>query len=71
LRYSRLDNDFANPEVTPFPSGAWDWEKIDIGLRLTVLPGLDLTAEYADNEFQTANGAAGNDEWLLTLRWRL
>jgi hypothetical protein len=71
IRYSRLDNDFDNPDITPFPSGAWDWEKIDIGLRLTVLPGLDLTAEYADNEFQTANGAAGNDEWLLTLRWRL
>lgn len=70
LRYSRLDNDFANPPVTPFPSGAWDWEKIDIGLRLTILPGLDLTAEYADNRFVTAGGTADNDEWLITLRWR-
>ncbi|NBB93459.1 MAG: hypothetical protein GVY32_09865 [Gammaproteobacteria bacterium] len=70
VRYSRLDNDFANPEITPFPSGAWDWERYDIGLRLTILPGLDLTAEYADNRFETAGGEAGNDEWLVTLRWR-
>jgi len=70
VRYSRLDNDFANPEITPFPAGAWDWEKIDIGLRLTILPGLDLTAEYADNSFVTAGGTGRNDEWLVTLRWR-
>ncbi|WP_376696300.1 hypothetical protein [Wenzhouxiangella sp. EGI_FJ10305] len=70
VRYSRLDNDFANPDITPFPSGAWDWEKIDIGLRLTILPGLDLTAEYADNRFVTAGGEADNNEFLVTLRWR-
>jgi len=70
LRYSRLDNDFDNPEITPFPSGAWDWEKLDIGVRLTILPGLDLTAEFADNSFVTAGGKADNDEWLVTLRWR-
>lgn len=70
IRFSRLDNDFANPEITPFPSGAWDWEKVDIGVRLTILPGLDLTAEYADNKLFTAGGKASNDEWLVTLRWR-
>jgi hypothetical protein len=70
VRYSRLDNDFANPAITPFPSGAWDWEKVDVGLRLTILPGLDLTAEYADNRFVTAGGTGDNDEWLITLRWR-
>lgn len=70
VRFSRLDNDFANPDVTPFPSGAWDWEKIDIGARLTILPGLDLTAEYADNRMFASAGTIGNDEWLLTLRWR-
>lgn len=70
LRYSRLDNDFANNPGTPFPSGAWDWEKIDAGVRLTILPGLDLTAEYADNRLFTPGGKASNDEWLVTLRWR-
>lgn len=71
IRYSRLDNDFDNPDITPFPSGNWDWEKWDLGVRLQVLPGLDLTAEYADNDFDTAGGSASNDEWLITLRWRI
>lgn len=70
IRYSRLDNGFANPEVTPFPSASWDWVKIDYGIRLAILPGLDLTAEFADNRFDTANGTRGNDEWLMTLRWQ-
>ncbi|MEE4331311.1 MAG: hypothetical protein V2J10_10605, partial [Wenzhouxiangella sp.] len=70
IRFSRLDNDFANPEVTPFPSGAWDWEKLDIGFRLFILPGLDLTVEFADNVLFTAGGKASNDEWLVSLRWR-
>lgn len=70
VRFSRLDNDFANPPITPFPSGAWDWEKLDLGVRLTILPGLDLTAEFADNSLFTAGGEASNDEWLVTLRWR-
>jgi len=71
IRYSRIDNDFANPAITPLPSGNWDWEKWDLGIRLLILPGLDLTAEYADNEFETAAGTGNNDEWLITLRWRI
>jgi len=70
IRYSRLDNGFSNPDVTPFPSASWDWVKIDYGLRLAILPGLDLTAEFADNRFETASGTRDNDEWLVTLRWR-
>lgn len=70
IRYSRLDNDFSNPDITPFPSGAWDWEKFDFGLRLTILPKLELTAEYADNRLFTAGGEASNDELLITLKWR-
>jgi len=70
LRLSHLDNDFANPEITPFPSGSWDWVKIDAGLRLAILSGLDLTAEFTDNRFETAAGTRSNDEWLVTLRWR-
>ncbi len=69
VRYSKLENDFANPAVTPFPSGAWDWEKVDVGLRLGILPGIDLTAEHAANTFQRANGDGTNDETLVTLRW--
>lgn len=69
VRYSSLENDFANPDVTPFPSGAWDWEKVDVGIRLGILPGIDLTAEYAANTFETAAGDGDNDEMLVTLRW--
>jgi hypothetical protein len=69
VRYSRLENDFANPTFTPFPSGSWDWEKIDYGVRLGIVPGTDLTVEYAANTFVTAVGDRDNDELLVTLRW--
>jgi hypothetical protein len=69
VRYSELDARFANPPVTPFPSGNWDWEKLDAGIRLGVAAGIDLTVEYARNRFQTARGPGENDELLTTLRW--
>lgn len=70
VRWSRLEPDFAPPPVTPSPSFAWEWEKVDVGLRLTVVRGVDLTAEYAAHEFIRAAGPADNDELLVTLRWR-
>lgn len=69
VRYSELDARFANPPVTPFPSGNWDWEKLDAGVRLGLAAGIDLTVEYARNRFQTARGPGENDELLTTLRW--
>ncbi|HEY3566630.1 MAG TPA: hypothetical protein VGP73_01760 [Thermoanaerobaculia bacterium] len=72
VRYSTLDNHFRNPQMTPSPSFAWDWEKTDAGLRLGLIPGLDLTVEYAKNVFILASGAKrNNNEWLTTLGWRL
>lgn len=71
VRYSRLDPDFAAPAVTPSPSFAWAWEKLDWGIRLGLVPGIDLTLEVADNDFVLKSGAHGsNDEFLATLRWR-
>lgn len=71
VRYSRLDPDFAAPAGGPTPSFAWDWEKIDVGVRLGILRGIDLTLEYADNAFVLASGAErSNNEMLATLRWR-
>jgi len=71
VRYSRLEPDYANPPGTPTPSFAWEWEKIDWGVRLGLMRGLDLTAEYSDNTFVLGSGAeASNDELLVTLRWR-
>lgn len=71
VRYSRLDNDFRNPRQTPAPSLAWDWEKLDVGVRIGIVPGIDLTLEYGDNVFILGSGAeAENNELLTTLRWR-
>jgi hypothetical protein len=71
VRYSRLDNDFRNPRQTPAPSLAWDWEKLDAGVRMGIVIGIELTIEYADNSFILGSGAeAENNELLTTLRWR-
>jgi hypothetical protein len=71
-RYSRLHNRFANLHPTPEPSLAWDWQKLDGGLRLGLWGGVDLTGEYSYNRihltprlYRTANEA------LATLRIRL
>jgi hypothetical protein len=72
VRYSALDNDFLAPEKTPAPSLAWDWTKLDYGVRVGIIAGSDLTIEYADNEFTLRNGAKrDNNEFLTTFRWRL
>jgi hypothetical protein len=71
-RYSKLHNRFANVRPTPEPSLAWDWEKIDGGIRLGLWAEVDLTVEYSYNRiylnpqvYRTENEALG------TLRIRL
>jgi hypothetical protein len=72
FRYSNLDTDFRPVRGFPAPSVAWPWEKLDYGLRLGIVPGIDLTVEYADNTFTLVSGRkASNDEFLTTLRWRM
>lgn len=72
VRYSELDNDFRNPRQTPNPSFAWDWNKLDAGVRIGIIPGADLTVEYADHEFTLGSGAKReNNELLTTFRWRV
>jgi hypothetical protein len=72
VRYSELDNDFRNHPETPSPSLAWDWKKLDAGLRLGLISGVDLTVEYADHEFILGSGAKrDNNEMLATFRWRV
>ncbi|MBV8202893.1 MAG: hypothetical protein JOZ15_19935, partial [Acidobacteria bacterium] len=43
LRWSKLHNRFYNLASTPEPSLAWDWEKLDGGLRFGLWGGIDLT----------------------------
>ncbi|MEM8961833.1 MAG: hypothetical protein AAGD38_10155 [Acidobacteriota bacterium] len=70
-RYSKLEPDYGFPQFTPSPSFAWEWEKIDLGLRLGVLDGVDFTAEYALDRFLRAGIWEERNEYLTTLRWRL
>jgi hypothetical protein len=71
VRYSLLEPDFLTPRPTPAPSLDWEWEKWDLGVRVGIVAGVDLTAEWARNRFVLRSGAtASNDELLVTLRWR-
>ena len=72
VRYSQMDHDFRGHPLTSAPSLAWDWKKLDYGVRLTLFEGVDLTLEYADNRFTLASGAEReNNEALATLRWKI
>jgi hypothetical protein len=72
VRWSHLDPGFKSHPLTPAPSWSWDWTRIDGGVRVVVVSGIDLTLEYADNDFTLASGRkASNNEFLATLRWRV
>ncbi|HRC84351.1 MAG TPA: hypothetical protein PK413_01935, partial [Thermoanaerobaculia bacterium] len=43
LRYSHLDPDFRPHPLFPAPSIAWDWAKLDYGVRVVIVDGVDLT----------------------------
>jgi hypothetical protein len=68
LRASFIDNDFEAPDLYPNPAVDWDWRKYDIGVRVGIVPGVDLTAEYSKNDVETDDGTIHPDEWLVTLR---
>lgn len=67
VRYSKIDNDFARAGFVA-PSLTWDWTKWDVGARLGIVRGLDLTGEYSFHEALTSRGPIHPDEFLLTLR---
>jgi hypothetical protein len=72
VRYSKLHNRFANVAPTPEPSLAWDWEKLDGGIRIGLWDGIDLTAEYSYNRtFLNPHLTETENELLGTLRIRL
>ena len=73
IRYSELDPEFpvANG-FFPAISAVWDWEKIDLGLRLGLIDGLlDLTVEWNLNDFVRAGVTEEADEFLATVRWQM
>jgi hypothetical protein len=67
IRWSQIDNDFSTPRGFVAPSFAWDWSKLDVGLRITIIRKLDLTLEYAFHDI-TASREIQHDEALATLR---
>jgi hypothetical protein len=67
VRYSTIDNRFAAPSDFVAPSVAWDWTKLDLGLRLGILRNLDLTLEYARHAVKAAGGTLHPDEALVTV----
>jgi hypothetical protein len=69
VRYSRLDNGFAAPSGFVAPSVTWDWTKIDVGARVTILQNIDVTVEYAYHDIE-ASQQIDHDEFLATLRFR-
>jgi hypothetical protein len=69
VRYSRLDNDWTAPPIFITLSALWDWQKWDLGVRTTIVKGLDLTLEYSYNDIGAAR-AIQHDEFLATLRFR-
>lgn len=69
LRYSLIDNDFVSPVAYPAPSVAWDWRKLDVGVRIGLVRDVHLTIEYARNDATLASGEKVHpNETLVTLR---
>ncbi len=68
LRVSFIDNRFEAPAAYPNPAVAWDWHKYDAGVRIGVVPGIDITFEYSRNDMKTTDGTVHLGEYLATLR---
>jgi hypothetical protein len=68
VRASFINNHFVAPPLYPAPSVAWNWRKYDLGVRAGIVPGIDLTAEYALNDVNTRPGTIHPNEVLITLR---
>ncbi len=72
VRYSSIDDTFAGPKTFVAPSFFWDWTKLDAGLRVGIVRGVDITVEYARNEMTLLTGRKMHpDEGLATLRFAL
>lgn len=67
-RVSKIDNEFGLPAGFVAPSMTWDWNKYDLGFRLGVVRGVDLTVEYARHDVILAARVAHPDEFLATFR---
>jgi len=67
VRISVLNNDFKASPLFVAPSTFWDWKKYDVGVRIGIIQGVDVTAEYSFHDI-TASRPVNEDEFLTTLR---
>lgn len=69
VRVSIMDIRFETPRQYPSVTVGWDWRKYDFGLRVGLVPDVDLTLEYARHDAILFSGAKFHpDEFLATLR---
>lgn len=72
VRFSTISNHFSAPTGYVAPSFAWDWRKLDAGVRVGIVRGVDLTVEYSHNDVVLSNGGRLHpDEGLVTLFFAL
>lgn len=70
LRLSGLETHFRGT-VYPAPSIWWEWAKLDVGVRVGLPRGLDVTAEYTIHDIDAPRRPVAQRETLVTLRWRV
>jgi hypothetical protein len=70
VRFSYIDNRFPGNPLFPAPSTFWDWTKVDVGVRMGIISGVDLTAEFSYNEMANPGPNLTLNEFLTTLRAR-
>jgi len=68
-RFSIIDNKFKASPLFVAPSTFWDWKKYDLGVRIGIIQGIDVTAEYSFHDI-TASSEVSEDEFLTSLRAR-
>jgi hypothetical protein len=68
VRISHIDNLWLNTPGFVAPSVSWNWRKVDLGLRVGIVRGLDATVEFARNDAAVRSGFIHPDEWLVTMR---
>jgi hypothetical protein len=68
VRISYIDNRFSGNRNYPSLSVLWDWTKYDLGVRVGLVRGIDLTAEYSRHDATLRVGTLHPDEFLTTLR---
>lgn len=69
-RFSVIDNHFVGPTNSPAPAIFWDWRKTDVGVRVGLKHGLDVTAEYTKHDVKS-RFPLELKEALVTVRWRV